>query len=219
MEKPNLKKITSLTTVTIKEITKKYNFKIISYCIYSKTGDYFFKNAFLVNKKDKKVQLLMQTEVKLYDYDDIFWEVFDMKENSARKDSLRAIGAFAAPAVIIDQKTYIIQELSDIEQICEEAIREFTNNINSFKESIKDVYGNFDSFALKQKGIFREELIKILAYIHLEDYQSAKNLAEYELSQGRGGGFRNKGVDINDFVVRFCRKKIEEINKDKTLIQ
>lgn len=131
-----------------------------------------------------------------------------MKENFAQKDSFRAKGAFVAPAIEIYQKTYVIPEVSDVKHICECVIRELENQSSDFIEQIKKIYGDFDSFAVKQTGIYHGELIKMLAYIHAGNLVAAKKLAEYELLQGNSSGFKNKGMDIYEYIVRYCKKNV-----------
>ena len=36
-------------------------------------------------------------------YDDIFWKVLQMPSNSKQADSLRAVGAFKAPSILIEK--------------------------------------------------------------------------------------------------------------------
>jgi hypothetical protein len=52
-----------------------------------------------------------------------------------------------------------------------------------------------------------EILIKMLANIHLKIYADAESLAQSELNQGCGGRFQNKGIDINEYVLMYCRMK------------
>lgn len=44
-------------------------------------------------------------------YDDIFWKVLQMPSNSKQADSLRAVGAFKAPSILIEKGQDIKQEL------------------------------------------------------------------------------------------------------------
>ena len=207
LDKKGLKEIEKQISATLKKIAKTYGFRAVSCSVYHKNNSYFFNAIHFVQSKENEIFLTMRTTVKLYCYDDILWEIMDMSENSLHKDSLRANGAFAAPVVQMYEKDYSVSDISDIEITCKEAIDEFAKSSDDFIAHIDEEHADFDSFVINRTGVPHDDLIKMIAYIHLQDFSSAKKLAEYELSHKRGGRFRNKGIDVNEFVVRFCDKR------------
>ncbi len=190
----------------IKQASKKKLCKIVSNCIYEKINDYFVHGVFFVRFINNQYSLTIRMNIKLYNYDDIFWNVIDIKDNIHQKDSLRANGAYVAPSIQWKEKTYIITDATCIEQICNDLVDDFKYQSRGFIEKIISEYSNFDSFALHQSGIMDEKLIKILANINIKKYGDAESIAQSELSQGHGGRFRNKGIDINEYVLMYCRK-------------
>jgi hypothetical protein len=189
----------------IKQVSKKKSCKIVSNCIYEKIYDYFVHGVIFVRFINNQYLLTVGMNIKLYNYDDIFWNVIDLKDNIHQKDSLRANGAFVAPSIQWKEKTYIIANTTCIEQICSNLVDDFKYEGRSFIEKIISEYNNFDSFALHQSGILDEKLIKILANINKKMYADAETIAQSELNQGHGGRFQNKGIGINEYVLVYCR--------------
>ncbi|HHW71289.1 MAG TPA: hypothetical protein GX392_08185 [Clostridiales bacterium] len=206
-QKEILKEIEKAVKYVMKQNINRADCKIVSNCIYKKLGDYLISAIYFVRFSDNQYKLTLRYNIKLYYYDNIFWEVFDMKENSLQKDSFRVNGAYTAPSIQWDEKTYTITNISEVEQVCMEAINEFITESKLFIEKILSDYGNFDLFILKQVGIMDEMLLKMLAYINMNKYTDAEYIANTELKQGRGGRFQNNGIDINEYVLMYCRKK------------
>lgn len=207
-EKRLLKEIEKGVEYAIKQAVKQVEFKVVSNCIYKKLSEYFLKAVYLVRFIDNQYKLILRFNIKLYNYDNIFWEAFDMKDNCSARESLRANGAFTAPSLQWDEKTYTISDLSEVEEVCNKAVNDFSTESKNFIEKISSEHGDFDLFVLKQSGIMDEMLLKMLANINMKKYADAASIAESELKQGRGGRFQNKGIDINDYVLMYCRNKM-----------
>ena len=206
-QRENLKEIEKAIKCGMKQNISRAECKLISNCIFKKLNDYLISAIYFVRFSGNQYRLTFRYNIKLYNYDNIFWEVFDMKENCLQKDSLRVNGAYTAPSIQWDEKTYTITNVSEAEQVCVEAINEFNTESKMFIEKILTEYGSFDSFILKQEGIMDEMLLKMLANINMKRYANAENIANTELEQGQGGRFQNNGIDINEYVLMYCRKK------------
>jgi hypothetical protein len=187
---------------TLKEVANKYGCKKYSDCVYKKMEPYFASVCFLA-LFNSDCQIRTWAEIKLYAYDNIFWDVFDMKENISQSDSLRAMGAFAAPSVTIYNKTITIPDKLDVARICDENVKEFLDKSQNYITWIESQYENFDNYVIKTD---QNVLLKILAQIHLGNYVEAQKMAEDELQQGRTGAFRNRGIWINEYIVQYCSK-------------
>jgi hypothetical protein len=205
-QKEILKEIEEAVKYVIKQNIYRADCKTVSNCIYKKLGDYFISAIYFVRLSDNQYKLNLRYNIKLYYYDNIFWEVFDMKENSLQKDSFRVNGAYTAPTIQWEEKMYTITDVNEVEQACVEAINVFNTESKIFIEKILSEYGNFDSFILKQAGIMDEMLLKMLANINMKKYADAEYIANTELKQG-GGRFQNNGIDINEYVLMYCRSK------------
>lgn len=206
-EKEVLKEIQKAVKRGIKQNVSRAECKLVSNSIYKKLDDYFISAIYFVHFSYNQYKLTLRYNIKLYCYDNIFWDVIDMKENAFQKDSLRANGAYVAPSIQWDEKTYTITNINEAELVCIEAINDFNIQSKIITNKILSEYGSFDSYVLKQEGIMDEKLLKMLAYINMKKYEAAEIIANTELEQGRGGRFQNKGIYINEYVLMYCRGK------------
>lgn len=206
-QKEVLKEIVKDVKCEMKQNVNRAECKLVSNCIYKKLSDYFVSAIYFVRFSDNQYKLTLRYNIKIYYYDNIFWEVFDMKENCLQKDSFRANGAYTAPSIQWDEKIYTITDVGEVEQACVVAINEFNTESKKFIKKILSEYDNFDLFILKQAGIMDEMLLKMLANINMKKYAEAEYIANTELKNGRGGRFQNNGIDINEYVLMYCRRK------------
>lgn len=192
----------------IKLEAKKQNFKVISNCIYKVVGDYFAYAVFWVQCNEGKWTLFLRMNIKANNYDNLFWEIFEMPENIKAKVSLKANGAYVCPPFQwIEKSTELsTSELMHID--IANAINNFQNEINIIIETIKLDYGDFNSFLLSQNNLLDEKLLKMLAHISRNDYQVAKGMACAEIGKGQRGGYKNKGKDIYEYIIKYCNNHI-----------
>jgi hypothetical protein len=204
-QKAELKLIDKAVHKIIKNVSKKKSCNSVSNCIYKRINDYFVHGVYFVRFINGQYMLTVRLNIKQYYYDDIFWEVIDMKDNIHQRENLHANGAYVAPSIQWKENTYIITDTECIEEICNIVIDDFEYDCRSFIDKIISEYSNFDSFALHQADIMDEKLIKMLANINMGKYTDAETIAENELKQGHGGRFQNNGIDINEYILMYCR--------------
>jgi hypothetical protein len=188
----------------LREVARNYKCKKYSDCVYKKMHPYLLVASFRALYSGSTCELRIRTTIKMYEYDDIFWDMFDMSENATQPDSLRVMGAFVSPAITICNNTIAIADKFEVARICEDGIKEFLDKGQKYISQIESQYGNFDNYILQTN---HDVLLKILAYIHLGNYDEAQNMAKDELRQGRTGAFQNKGIWINEYIVQYCAKK------------
>lgn len=208
-EKEEFKRIDKTVTQTMKQTAKRLACKVISFYIYEIIEQYFAVGFYYTTVVDRKTILTFRMDIKPYNYDDIFWEVFDIKDNSKQSDSLRATGAFTAPSVQIKENKYIISEITSIESICIEAMNDFKNESREFVKMISLEYENFDLFVLDQSSKLNYTLFDMLANISLQRYEDAERIAQAELDQGNGGRKANRGIYINEYIVKYCKNRTD----------
>lgn len=209
MKNQKIKEIEKTTISNIKQEAKKQNFKVISNCIYKVVDDYFVYGVLRVRPNQDNWNLFNRMYIKPYNYDNLFWEIFDMAENINATVSLRANGAFTCPAFQWGEKSYEVNLLEDMpKDISSTAIIDFKNEINKIIEIIKES-GGFDSFILSKENILDEKLLKMIANISKKEYSVAKEMAYIEIEKGKRGGFVNKGKDIYQYVLEYCNNHIK----------
>ncbi len=203
-----LKQIEKQIQIFMKLGVKKTDCKLTSNSLYEKVNNYFIHAVWFVCFIDNQYQLVLRQCIKPYNYDILFWQIIGMEDNLKQKDTLRANGAYVAPSIQWSEKIYEIKVDSEIEDICDKAINDFSLGSKEFISKITSEFDNLDSYILGLSGIIDENLLKILANINLNNYLDAMRIAQTELEQGRTGRFENKGIGINEYVIEYCKNKI-----------
>lgn len=205
--KKRLKEFEKSVHNTMRKISKEYGYKIISNSLYKISGDFFLHGVFFTRIDQDKLKVFIRMYAKLYKSDDIFWTIFDMKENISQKESLRANGAFVAPSIQFSETWFEISNLEACENICRLAIEKFIEEEKRFLESINGDVSQLRAYISEHQGMMNEMLIKMLVAIQLGDYQTALKMAKDELEIGKRGCFQNNGKDIYEYTVDYCLKK------------
>lgn len=188
---------------------KKYGYKKRGHIIFKKYKEYFVSiRAYATGFNND--ELIVFGEVKPYYFDDVFWEVFKMPENSNEPMGLRANGAFSLWSfkLIEQEKTikdyaevspYVIEKIAEYDKKLCEAVDEFGEDSKSFIDYVDTV---------DNTGMYDKALGKMLYYIKNEQYDKARELAIYEISQNRYGSFVNEGKYIYEHVVDYCEERV-----------
>ena len=144
--------------------------------IYKVIDKAFIHCDFLVVNSQK---LIYRIYIKNYDYDDIFWKIMQMSSNSKRNDSLRAIGAFKAPSVLL--KNGEIELIEKYEEQAEYLIDEYVIEC-------EDV-------------LMGREVLKCLAYIHVNNIEQAVKIAQKSINDGKSGNYENEGKNFFEWLL------------------
>lgn len=203
------KETEKLIMTNIKQEAKKQNFKVISNCIYKVVGEYFANAVFWVQFHEDQWTLFLRMNIKAYNYDNLFWDIFGMPENIHARDSLRANGAYVCPPIQWIEKSYEVSTFDLMHKDIENAIKDFQKEINNIIEIIKLQHGNFDSFILSQENILDEKLLKMIANISKNNYSVAQQMAFREIENGHRGGYKNKGKDVYEYIIEYCNEHMK----------
>ncbi len=180
----------------VKEKALNVGYKVSSNSIYKIVGENFVHADYAIVDSKKIVYRLY---VKKYSYDNIFWDVMQMEENLKKRDSLRAIGAFKSPSILI--KNGEIRFTEDLEKFAEEFIVLITEVSNSFVKEYQ-----LNEYVISQTGFQDEEIMKCLAHIDRNALQEAKRIACDELSKGNKGRFENEGKGFFELILEYFEK-------------
>lgn len=209
MDKIELKTVEKEIKKQLKQIAKVYQFKSISSFFYKIDHGVIHRVLYDVRTSKDATVLRTWLSVKPYDYDDIFWEIFDMSENSEEKDSLRVNGAFTAPFFELITCDIEIKNIEECDKVSSTAFEFAANNFEAFQQEVNKVITKFDNLILSSHGYYQEKLLKILANIHLKQYRLALNIVLDELTANKRGGFRNNDKDIYEYVKEYCEEKLK----------
>ena len=201
---------------SVRVAAKRLKLKSRSERFFDKVGDYLVKYMIDIKFPDNQFSITIQPSIKPYIIDDIFWEVFDMASNSQEPMSLRAVGAFTVDSVSLSYK--IVKEdwtmdgldLEKVEskvfEVLSEVHEEVLKLINSFS-SFEDFY----AYAVENgPSLVGYDLIGMLLMIHREQYADALQMAEDLIANRKFGGFQNKGKWINEYIVEYCKERLEK---------
>lgn len=200
----------------IRVAAKRLKLKSRSERFFDKVGDYLVKYMIDIKFPDNQFSITIQPSIKPYMIDDIFWEVFNMASNSREPMSLRAVGAFTVDSVSLPFKIvkedWTMEDLdlekveSKVFEVLSEVHEEVLKLINSFS-SFEDFY----AYAVDNgPSLVGYDLIGMLLMIHREQYADALQMAEDLIANRKFGGFQNKGKWINEYIVEYCKERLEK---------
>lgn len=200
---------------SIRSAAKRLKLKSRSERFFDKVGDYLVKYMIDINFPDNKFRLIIRPYIKPYIFDDIFWEVFDMASNSQEPMSLRAIGAFTVDTFTLPTKiaeedwTMEDLDLEKVEtkvfEVLSETHEEVLKLINNFP-----TFEDFYAYAVENSpNPVRHDLMGMLLMIHREQYVEALQTAEDLIAKHQLGKFQNKSKWINEYIVDYCKEKLE----------
>lgn len=183
-QEKELKKIISVTM-------KKNGFKV-------KMGRaYIIKNnAFIYSNIDilSHEKLDYDIYIKEYIYDDIFWKILQMPENSLEPDSLRAVGAYKSPSIKI--KNVQLDISGEFDALAEYIRLDIENSINGFFQ-----INNIDDYIIEEKNNICNDVLKCIAYIHKGDVKKSKKIAYDNIKKGKKGGYINKEKTFFEWLI------------------
>lgn len=166
-------------------------YKAIGNTIYKVVDNVFVHCDFLV--VNSKI-LVYRIYIKKYVYDDIFWKILQMPSNSKKGDSLRAKGAFKAPSILLTKGEI---ELTDK---YEEQAKYLVGLVEEYSFSFMIQY-DIDKYILDYEGGMDKEVLKCLAYIHMNNIEEAKKIARISIGNGNRGNFENEGKEFFEWVL------------------
>ncbi|SMQ80862.1 hypothetical protein SAMN05444673_4010 [Bacillus sp. OV166] len=206
-QKALFKEIEKIQEKAMRELAKEFGLKKRSICLFKKVGEFFVEGVYSTNHTDdNEISISMTCSIKPFSYDDLFWEIFDMKENAKEPISLRAIGAFVAPIYTIKEIKIVENSLENIEDDIRQTVIGFIDTYDTFIKSIDNV-DNFNEFILQQSNFLYEDLIKMLADIQSGSFNNALNRAKELISKGDTGYLQNGNKGIYEYIVEYCEKK------------
>ena len=160
--------------------------------IYKVIDKAFIHCDFLVVNSQK---LIYRIYIKNYDYDDIFWKIMQMSSNSKRNDSLRAIGAFKAPSVLLKNG-----EIELIEKY-EEQAEYLVGLVDECSRNFMEKY-DIDEYVIECEDVLMgREVLKCLAYIHGNNIEQAVKIAQKSINDGKSGNYENEGKNFFEWLL------------------
>lgn len=161
--------------------------------IYRVNDNAFIHCDFLVVNSQK---LVYRIYIKNYDYDDIFWKVMQMPTNSKKNDALRANGAFKSPSILLKKG-----ELNLTDKY-EEHAEYLVGLVDEHSRNFMEQY-DIDEYVIEYEDGMDKEILKCLAYIHMNNIEQAVKIAQNSIKDGDRGNYENGGKGFFDWVLMF----------------
>lgn len=209
-ERKNFKEFEKNLQKSVREIAKTHGYGMASGVLFKRTKEFFISSMYYVSYNDGISFITLLLYIKTYEYDNLFWKIFDMEENIQCKDSLRANGAFVAPSFKFMEKRVEILDLNKIDGIAQNIVLKVENECERFMSKLDYDAKKFNSYILEQEGFLREKLVKCLIMIQQGNFQDASDIIRSEILKGERGGFQNKGKEIYAYIAEYCDEFLNE---------
>lgn len=175
----------------IRAYAKKNGYKTRSNSIYCIKENAFVHCDYLIINSEK---IIYRIYVKEYEYDNIFWEVMQMKENANQNNSLRACGAFKAPSILLKkgeiELTYNYEhQAEDFVKLIDECSCDFIKKYD------------IDEYIINNDVGIDNEILKCLALFHLNKNEEALRIAKDSIDNGNKGNYENEGKAFFEWVL------------------
>ena len=187
-----------------KPTAKQFGFKIISGSAYRKEGDWLY----IVDMFVRYDSLLVKIGVKSLLLDELFWEIFEMKAEVAKKPlSFHINAAFVPYSLTFREWITPFTGIEHTAEVLEQAFTECRSVIAQGLESIQSI-SDYRELLMQKNHV--NMLNVMLCDIAEERYTQALAKAEQELASGQSGGFvtMEKG-DIYNYIVRYCQERLK----------
>lgn len=204
MDKKQLKAVEKLVNKAIKSMVKEYRYRVASYNLYKKSGDFFLHTFYFMRMKEEKLQMVLRNYIKTYESDNLFWTIFDMESNIKERESLRAIGAFSMPSFRISEHVLDVSEPVNETELAREVLNIVSREESDFLNLVSHSADVFNRKMLTETEFLYEKLIKMIACVELGDIERARKMAEEEIEKGKRGGYGNNDKDIYQYIVEYC---------------
>ena len=183
-------------TIETKEVTEKDKEKVISEIKEYHKQDLYdnFDLHDIADNTSKEEEINDYLYTKNYEYDDIFWKVLQMPSNSKQADSLRAVGAFKAPSILIEKGEVELTE--NYEELAESLVELIMECSHDFMKNY-----DIDEYVVNNAEGMNFDILKYLAYIHMNRVNEAQVIAEEAIKSGKVGSFKNGGKSFFEWAI------------------
>ena len=185
----------------LKPTAKQFGFKTISGFAYRKEGGWLY----IVHMIARYDSLIVRIGVKPLLLDELFWEIFEMKAEVAKKPLSFHVNAAFVPYKLTFREWSI--PFAGIEHTAEVLEQAFTECQSAIAEGLERIQNTSDYRELLMQEKHVNMLNVILCDIAEGNYAQALAETEQELAAGHSGGFATmeKG-DIYEYIMRYCRE-------------
>lgn len=195
--------------IATKKIMKKYGYKMRGNVLYKEDKNYFI-SIFLGATGIHNNLINVRGTIKPYIFDNLFWEIFKMSENTKEPVSLRANGAFSVKGLQVYNQNKEVEDYDDVSEIVLCLLSECDRKMDEILNKVENDLKKFIDYSKKVEtpGLYKTALAEMLFEIKEMNYQKAIKIAQYEMVNHRYGNMENEGKDIYEHIIEYCNQKI-----------
>lgn len=189
--------VTKMVNQAIKVVGKKFDWQCKEGCLFKKKGDLFF--VFAAFGQAKKSESGYTLRYKWFDFDEVFWDIVDLKENAKQPLSFHYFGAWTAPTMRVKEQKYAINEWNEGSLI--EKYSAIFQDINLLTTHIAEEITTIDENLMYLESLHSElmkqypEAVvtiykeKLMTAILKKEFPLAVAIAEDRMAHNDSGGF------------------------------
>ena len=177
----------------IKETAVKSGYRKIQDSIYKIENTNFIEVTFYIKNSE---YLLFDIGVKKATFDNIFWQIMRMEENTKKSDSLKVIGAFSVSSVRVYSGEMELSE--DLDAIARNVLEKADQEIHSFLDK-----NDIVEYILAGNVKYDEDILECLSYIDMGNLDKAKEFAKRKILAGKTGRFVNEGKGFFELLLEY----------------
>jgi hypothetical protein len=184
---------------------KKHGYKVINGFIYKTIDEYVYTLIVLACPVDFGKLITATLNCKPIKLDEIFWDVFDMSETAKGQPfSFHVQGAFTAQSLRLNEWKSPLTSANMIEQTMDAILEQTDQFITSYSQKLKTI----QDFKIMIAGQQHHKLNSILCEIAEENYSTALEQIENELSNNQTGGFICGSKSIMEYAKEYCQHRV-----------
>jgi hypothetical protein len=204
IEMKQLKENKKALELLIKNDSKLYGYKTILGFVYKIINDFVFIILVGLNYVNKNITVSIQCKPIILDK--IFWEVFNMVEETKKKPlSFHVNGAFTAKTVTVDEFELNYSKTEEAGKKFNEIINRSNDSIEKYLKKINNIYTFYDSIINDEDQYLNIILIDIIK----ENYKKALEKINDCIKNYKDGGFMDENCkSIIVYAKEFCEKRV-----------
>lgn len=204
-EQRYLKAIKKALVGNLRTNCKRNGFKNVNGYIYKQVEEYLYLLLVSVPPVDLGNYVSVKLWCKPLQLDEIYWEVFDMKETAANQPlSFHVQGAFTADCISLEEWKIPISSIDEIDQV----FNKIFLTANKYLDQYSNTFKTMKDFKVAISELPSQALNSILCEIYERNYPVALAKIEECLSKYDTGGYLRGSKSIINYAKEYCQQRL-----------
>jgi len=203
----------------LRKSAKAHNWNCSGGFVFKATELLFF--SIIVVGQVKSRGLFYSLRYKLLAFDDLFWKIFKMEENSSQPLSFRASGAWTAPMATISEGKYSIEDrvedslhstVNNIIDRCEGEAAEVSNEIRGLDDNLDMIEKLYAHLKNEHPGAVTNIWVeRLLTTILKNEYDRSETIIRDRLDNHDSGGFQVGAKSFYDLANEYVDRLVMDV--------